>query len=57
MPKNRKMSICAAAAEWLPLCSTFWVLWTIAQQAPLSMGFSGGLPRPLHEYIYTAIFT
>ena len=49
------MSIYAAAAEWLPLCLTFWILWTIAHHAPLSMRFSSGLPRPLHEYIYTAL--
>ena len=42
------------AAKSLQLCPTFATLWTLARQAPLSMGFSrqeywSGLPFPTPE--------
>ena len=53
LPLPRKPFACVCAVS-LQVCQTLWALWTVAHQAPLSMGFSrqeywGGWPCPPPE--------
>ena len=51
MQLNHKMIMCVCMCSVTKSCSTLWTPWTVACQAPLSMGFSrqeywSGLPFP-----------
>ena len=62
-----KVTVCAGVLDHFSRVRFFATLWTVARQAPLSMGFSGqgygkGLPRPPPEgvglrYFYLVLGT